>query len=381
MSSDGRAPRVGELKPGATIGILGGGQLGRMLAMAAAKLGLRCHIFSDAPTSPAAEVSSASTVGAYDDYDKLTEFARDVDVVTYEFENVPVATAKHLASGTPVFPPPKALDIAQDRLHEKQFISDLGIAVAPFAAVDDLAGLEAAVARIGTPAILKTRRMGYDGKGQARLRGLEDVADAYDAIGGAPAILEGYVAFAREISVLLVRGRSPSGDGSIVDLAYDAPMNSHKDGILDRSVVPAPISDADQKQALAIAAKIADALDYRGVLAVEMFHVDDGSGGDRLIVNEIAPRVHNSGHWTMDACLVDQFENHIRAVAGWPLGMTTRHSDAEMINLIGDDVEAWRDHLENGTASLHLYGKNEARAGRKMGHINRITPKTEKKSP
>ena len=348
-----------------------------MLALAAAKLGFRCHIYSDAATSPAAEVSSTSTVGAYDDYGKLSEFAREVDVVTYEFENVPVATATHLADSRPVFPPPKALDIAQDRLHEKQFIADLGIAVAPFAAVDDLAGLEHAVSQIGTPAILKTRRLGYDGKGQARLRCRSDIGEAYGAMHGAPAILEGHVTFDREISVLLVRGPAPDGSGSIVDLAYDAPVNTHKNGILDRSVVPAPLSDSDNERALAIAARIADALEYRGVLAVEMFHIQGSAAAEgELIVNEIAPRVHNSGHWTMDACLVDQFENHIRAVAGWPLGTTARHSDAEMINLIGADAAAWQKQLGQGHASLHLYGKNDARPGRKMGHVNRIRPKS-----
>lgn len=377
MSRDRDVLHSVELSPGDTIGILGGGQLGRMLALAAAKLGLRCHIYSDAATSPAAEVSSTSTVGAYDDYEKLSQFAREVDVVTYEFENVPVATAAHLAGSTPVFPPPKALDVAQDRLCEKRFISDLGIAVAPFAAVDSEAGLERAVIEIGAPAILKTRRLGYDGKGQARIQGAGDIGAAYSAMHGAPAILEGHVTFDREISVLLVRGCSPDGDGAIVDLTYDAPVNTHKNGILDRSVVPAPISDGDKQQAVTIAARIADALDYRGVLAVEMFHIQGpGTGDGTLIVNEIAPRVHNSGHWTMDACLVDQFENHIRAVAGWPLGKTVRHSDAEMINLIGADATAWRTHLGNGGTSLHLYGKNDARAGRKMGHVNRITPKS-----
>ena len=377
MSRNRETAPLLELRPGDTIGILGGGQLGRMLALAAAKLGLRCHVYSDAPTSPAAEVSSTSTVGAYDDHERLSQFARNVDVVTYEFENVPVATAAHLANSRPVFPPPIALDVAQDRLCEKQFISDLGIAVAPFAAVEDEASLESAVVDIGTPAILKTRRLGYDGKGQARLRHSGDIRDALSTMQGAPAILEGLVTFDREISVLLVRGQSPDGNGSIVDLTYDAPVNTHKNGILDRSVVPAPLSDADHCHAIAIAARIADALDYRGVLAVEMFHIEGtGTSEGTLIVNEIAPRVHNSGHWTMDACLVDQFENHIRAVAGWPMGKTTRHSDAEMINLIGADATAWRDYLGNGGTSLHLYGKNDARPGRKMGHVNRITPKS-----
>lgn len=367
-----RKPAI--LPPGSTIGVLGGGQLGRMLAMAAAKLGLRCHIYSDAATSPAAEVSSASTTGSYDDLGKLTAFAGTVDVVTYEFENVPVATAQHLAEIKPVFPPPRALEVAQDRLVEKRFVADLGIAVAPFAAVDDDATLAAAVAELGRPAILKTRRLGYDGKGQVRIGSSENLGRALSAIGQAPAILEGLVAFEREISVLMVRGRAGDGSGEMVDIAYDIPVNTHRDGILDRSIVPAPLTAACRERALGIAARIADALDYVGVLAVELFHLG-GSGADDLVVNEIAPRVHNSGHWTMDACLVDQFENHMRAVAGWPLGGTERHSDAEMINLVGGDADRWLEQARTDNLVLHLYGKNEARAGRKMGHVNRIKPK------
>ena len=342
-----------------------------MLALAAAKLGLRCHIYSDAPTSPAAEVSSASTVGSYDDLERLAAFAQNVDVVTYEFENVPVATAEHLTQFRAVYPPPRALEVAQDRLAEKTFISDLGIAVAPFAPVADAATLDVAITNVGLPAILKTRRLGYDGKGQVRLRSRDDADSALAAIGHAPAILEGHIGFEREVSVVLVRGLAGDGSNTVVDVTYDIPLNTHRNGILDRSVVPSPLTERDRAEAVAIAAKIADALDYIGVLAVELFHLPDAEGS-RLMVNEIAPRVHNSGHWTMDACTVDQFENHMRAVVGWPLGSTARHSDAEMINLIGRDVDDLYDHLKDRAASLHIYGKNEARDGRKMGHVNRI---------
>ncbi len=376
MIDDRRRPTLPKpLEPGSTVGILGGGQLGRMLAMAAARLGLRCRIYCDAETSPAAEVSAAATIGAYDNTETLARFAGAVDVVTYEFENVPVETAKFLAAITPVYPPPTALDVAQDRLTEKRFIAGLGIAVAPFAPVDDEHAIDTAAATVGLPAILKTRRLGYDGKGQVRLAAAAELAAARREIGFAPAVLEGVVAFAQEISVILVRGRADIGasssGGGITELAYDVPVNTHKNGILDRSRVPAQISPAKRREALEIASKIARALDYIGVLAVELF--DPGhDAGDALIVNEIAPRVHNSGHWTMDACFADQFENHIRAVAGWPLAPTERHCDVEMRNLIGPDVLHWRELLRQDHTVLHLYGKREARDGRKMGHINTL---------
>ena len=275
-----------------------------------------------------------------------------------------------------VYPPPRALEVAQDRLVEKTFISELGIAVAAFAPVDDAATLNGAIADVGLPAILKTRRLGYDGKGQARLRTSNDADAALSDIGHAAAILEGHIGFEREVSVILVRGLAGDGSDTIAAATYDIPLNTHRDGILDRSVVPAPLSERDREEAVAIAGKIASALDYIGVLAVELFHLSDADGS-HLVVNEIAPRVHNSGHWTMDACTVDQFENHIRAVVGWPLGATTRHSDAEMINLIGRDVDDLYLHLTDRAASLHIYGKNEARDGRKMGHLNRLRPKTD----
>jgi 5-(carboxyamino)imidazole ribonucleotide synthase len=364
MNADVTAP----LQPGSTIGILGGGQLGRMLAMSAAQLGFRCHVYSDVP-GPALDVAHSSTIGAFDDLARIADFARSVDVVTYEFENVPLRAAAAAQEIAPVRPGPKALDVAQDRLTEKTFISKLGIPVAPFAAVGNLSELQAAAERVGLPAILKTRRLGYDGKGQVRLESADALAGAIDEIRGAPAVLEGFVAFQYEVSVLVVR----AVDGAI--RVYDPPINTHRNGILDTSVVPSPLPAAHRKHAEEIASRIALALDYVGVLAVEMFFLGE-TGGASLVVNEIAPRVHNSGHWTMDACTCGQFENHIRAIAGWPLGSTERHSDATMQNLIGDDVAGWREIAGEPGARLHLYGKTEVRPGRKMGHVNRLRPKT-----
>lgn len=372
------------LPPGQTIGILGGGQLGRMLAMAAAKLGLKVHIYTDEENSPAAEVADRTTLARYDDEAALTRFAQDVSVVTYEFENVPVATAQFLERVVPVRPGSSALAVAQDRLREKQFMRDNAIPVAPFAAVNDTASLQAAVAEIGLPAILKTRVLGYDGKGQVRLRDDQAIATACDALANAPAILEGFIPFTSEFSVIAVRGLSAAAgtDSAPVAAFYDCPQNSHENGVLRRSVVPAPIDAETVAEACRIAALILEKLDYVGVLGVEFFHLaNHAQGHPSLLVNEIAPRVHNSGHWTMDACTTGQFENHIRAVAGWPLGPTTRHSDVEMENLIGSEIHAWHALLtaEPG-ASLHVYGKAEARPGRKMGHINRLRPRSEAKS-
>lgn len=356
------------LKPGSIIGILGGGQLGRMLAMSAAELGFKCHVYSDVP-GPALEVAHASTVGAFDDLGKIAEFARGVDVVTYEFENVPLQAAAAAQEIAPVRPGPKALEVAQDRLSEKTFISGLGIPVAPFAAVTNLEDLRAAAAKTGLPAILKTRRLGYDGKGQVRIKNADELAAAIDAIRGAPAVLEGHVAFEYEISVLVVRGI----DGEM--RFYDPPVNTHRNGILDTSVVPSPLSAGQRAHAEKLAGQIAAALDYTGVLGVEMFFLGEAAEPS-FIINEIAPRVHNSGHWTMDACACSQFENHIRAIAGWPLGSTERHSDATMLNLIGDDVADWRKIAAEPGACLHLYGKAEVRPGRKMGHVNQLRPRS-----
>lgn len=357
------------LPPGSTIGILGGGQLGRMLSMAAAKLGLSTHVYCDEPRCPAFDVSAQRMVGDYTDFDRLTAFARTVDAVTYEFENVPVEAARHLAELVPVRPGPRALEVAQDRLVEKQFISELGVQVAPFARVDTAQDLAAALDRFGGPCILKTRRFGYDGKGQVSIAPGDDCAQALAAIGHAPAILEQRLSFACEVSVLVLRGR----DGQT--RFYDIPQNTHSGGILRRSVVPSPLGPEEQDLARKMAQRIAEALDYVGVLAVEMFYMGPGSG-EPLCVNEIASRVHNSGHWTMDACPVSQFENHIRAVAGWPLGSTERHSNVEMVNLIGKDVQAWRELAAEPRTLIHLYGKREPRDGRKMGHVNRLFPKS-----
>lgn len=353
------------LNPGSTVGILGGGQLGRMLALAAARLGLKSHIFCPPGDNPGAHVCDAITLAEYDDAAACMAFAARVDVVTYEFENVPVSCVERMVERVPVRPGIDALRIAQDRLTEKNFLRDLGAAIAPFAAVDDAAGLAQAVKQIGLPAILKTRRLGYDGRGQALLRSASDLTGAWTATGGAAAILEGFVDFEREISVIAARGL----DGAVA--CYDPPENLHRNGILDVSRAPAAISSDLANAAKALAVRIAQALDYVGVIGVEMFILRDGS----LAVNEFAPRVHNSGHWTLDACAVSQFEQHIRAICGWPLGDPSRHSDAEMRNLIGDDVAQWAVHARQAGTCLHLYGKDAPRPGRKMGHVTRLTPK------
>ena len=352
------------LPPGSTIGILGGGQLGRMLAMAAARLGLRCHVYSDA-SGPAFDVAAETTIGAFEDLGHIRAFAERCDVVTYEFENVPLGAAAAAASMRPVRPGPRALEVAQDRLVEKQFVAGLGLPVAPFANVDTRADLDDALATLGTPAILKTCRLGYDGKGQARIADGADPAWALSAIGHRPAILEGLVAFEYEVSVLLVRGL----DGGT--RFYDIPENRHREGILATSTVPSRLPPVAAERARQIAARIAHALDYVGVLAVEMFYLG-ADAAEPILVNELAPRVHNSGHWTIDACTVSQFESHIRAVAGWPLGATGRHSDAVMENLIGHDADHWAALAAEPGTALHLYGKNEARPGRKMGHVTRV---------
>ena len=352
------------LAPGSTVGILGGGQLGRMLALAAARLGLKCHIYAPEDDSPAFQVAAAQTIGTYTDFAALEGFAKSVDVVTYEFENVPGETAAFFESRVALAPSAHALRTAQDRVDEKTFIAGLGIAVAPFAAVDDEAGLEQAIARIGRPSILKTRRFGYDGKGQSKIVGDVAAATAWAEIGKAPAILEGFVAFETEISVIAARG----WDGAIA--VYDVPENVHRDHILHTSTVPADLHPETAQRARAIGGRIIAALDYVGVIGIEMF-----LAGRDIVVNEIAPRVHNSGHWTMDACLVSQFEQHIRAICGWPLGNPERHSDVVVTNLLGDDVHDWQALAREPNSALHLYGKAEARRGRKMGHINRLTPR------
>ncbi len=363
MSTD---PARVPLPPGGVVGILGGGQLGRMLAMAAARLGLRCHVYCPDAERPASHVAEATTVAAYDDTAALDAFAAAVDVVTYEFENVPAETAAYLHRRVPVRPSPEALCVCQDRLREKRFLRDAGIATARFAAVDSRETLIEAIAAIGPPAVLKTRRLGYDGKGQAFLRAAGDAEAAWAAIAGAPAILESFVAFDCEISVIVARGL----DGETV--AYDPARNIHERHILARSIVPAGIPDETAREATRLAGEIVARLDYLGVMGVEMFMTL--AGDVHLSVNELAPRVHNSGHWTLDACAVSQFEQHIRAICGWPLGSTARHHDAVMDNLLGEDAARWRDLAAAAGTSLHLYGKRKMAKGRKMGHATRLYP-------
>ncbi len=348
------------LPPGSCIGILGGGQLGRMLALAAARLGLRCHVFEPAAEACAAAVVERVTRADYADVAALRAFAAGVDVLTYEFENVPLAALDAVEGLVPVRPGRRALAATQDRLDEKAFLTGLGLRTAPYASVEDAGTLAGALARIGTPAILKTRRMGYDGKGQARLRTPADAPAALAAVGGGPAILEGVVAFEREVSVVAARGI----DGAVV--AFDPGENVHRDGILHTTTVPARLAATLAQDAVLIAGRILTALDYVGVIGVELFVAPEG-----LVVNEIAPRVHNSGHWTMDACLIGQFEQHVRAIAGWPLGDGARHSDAVMTNLIGAEVAV---APELTGAAVHVYGKGAARLGRKMGHTTTLTP-------
>jgi 5-(carboxyamino)imidazole ribonucleotide synthase len=363
-----------KLKPGDTIGILGGGQLGRMLALAAARLGLRCNVYSPDPDSPAFDVVQHATCAEYADVAALELFASEVDVVTYEFENVPSATAMILAARRPVLPDPSVLEITQDRLAEKDFVRQLGIATADYADVPSLAALQEAVKTLGLPAVLKTRRFGYDGKGQSIIRDAGDLEAIWSELGTSLAILEQFIPFEREISVVVARG----ADGSVE--CFDVTENEHRDHILKTSRAPARIPDAVAAGAREIATRIANAFDYVGVLAVEMFVVAD-AGGPRLLVNEIAPRVHNSGHWTLDGASVSQFEQHIRAIAGWPLAPVQRHGDVIMTNLIGSDIDDFAQWLTTPGATVHLYGKGPAREGRKMGHVTEVKPRSEPQKP
>ncbi len=347
------------LPPGSTIGILGGGQLGRMLSLAAARLGLRTHIFTPEAGSPASQVSDQTTVAEYTDLKAITDFAKSVDVVTYEFENVPSKTAISAAVAAPIFPPIEALDVAQDRLTEKTFISNTaGVPVAPFYEVNNEFDASRALKVLGGKCVLKTRRLGYDGKGQQIISSEDMCAPAFKALGGVPCIAEQFIPFVREVSV--VGARSPSGQYS----AYPLIENEHRNHILYQSVCPAA---NDSGQAQSYAQSIAETLDYVGVLAVEFFELEDGS----LLVNEIAPRVHNSGHFSMDAGCTDQFELHIRAIAGWPLGNTMPTHVTEMTNLLGEDMTDWETLAGDPDTRLHIYGKADARPGRKMAHINR----------
>ncbi|MDF1585293.1 5-(carboxyamino)imidazole ribonucleotide synthase [Marinimicrococcus flavescens] len=353
------------ITPGGTIGILGGGQLGRMTALAAASLGYRCHVLAPEEHSPAADVSAAFTRAAWDDQAALDAFAEAVDVVTLEFENVPVAVLERLARKVPVRPGPSVLEVTQDRLAEKAFVNRLGIATAPWRPITDEAGIAPALAELGGRGVLKTTRMGYDGKGQALLRGAGDIEAAWRALGPGPLILEGFVEFAMELSVITARG--PDGQ-----MASFVPVeNRHRDHILKTTLAPAPITLGQAQAAVAMAERLTSGLEAVGLIAVEMFLASDG----RLLVNELAPRPHNSGHWTMDACHCSQFEQLVRAVCGLPLGDPTRISDARMENLLGEEADSWREILAEPGARLHLYGKREARPGRKMGHVNRLLPR------
>ncbi len=355
------------LKAGATIGILGGGQLGRMLALAAVPLGFKCHVFAPDRDSCAFEVARQSTCAPYDNEMALNRFARSVDVVTYEFENVPAATAAYLAARKQVLPDPKVLETTQDRLIEKDFVRDLRIATAPYAPVHSAMQLAEGIAAVGLPAVLKTRRLGYDGKGQAKIGKNDEAAAAWRNLKNAPSILEGFVDFDCEVSVVAARSR----EGKVE--CFDVTENEHRDHILKISRAPARIPPALAAEARSIAQRIAKAFDYVGVLAVEMFVVRNGKQR-KLLVNEIAPRVHNSGHWTIDGATVSQFEQHIRAVAGLPLAKPLTLGRSEMTNLIGNEVNEYERWLTVPGASIHLYGKKEARPGRKMAHVTRVWP-------
>lgn len=349
------------LPPGSTIGIIGAGQLGRMIAVAAVQLGYRTHIYAP-DTGPANDASGAFTRAAYDDAGALAAFAASVDVITYEFENLPADPIAAI-TGAPVRPSVASLRVAQDRIEEKRFVEGLGGRCARWAPVASRADLDAAIATVGCPAILKTTRFGYDGKGQARLASPDDADAAWEALAGAPAVLEGFVEFSHEFSILLARGP----DGASVQ--YPPPHNVHVGGILATSTIPAPAAIVAQwTEAVALAGRIADALDHVGMLTCEFFASAQGP-----VFNEMAPRVHNSGHWTIEGASTSQFENHVRAICGLPLGPTSVTADrVEMENLIGEDANRWAEILADPAAHLHLYGKREVRDGRKMGHVTRV---------
>ena len=335
--------------------------------MSAANLGLTCHIYCNEERAPAFEVAAHQTVGKYDDEAALREFAKSVDVATLEFENVPAAALVAVSNDTPVYPPTYAVEVSQDRLAEKQFAEKLGIGVAPFREVNSLEQLEAAVDELGRPGLLKTRRLGYDGKGQVKITDDTSLEEAHASLGGAAALYEKFIDFECEVSVVAVRGQ----DGET--RFYDPSENRHENQILAETRIPARVPDGVARDATDIASRIVNDLDYCGVLCVELFYGGEQAAAP-LIVNEIAPRVHNSGHWTIDACSVSQFENHIRAVAGWPLGACARHADALMRNLIGADAEKWLELAHEENASIHLYGKRQIRPGRKMGHVTWLRP-------
>ena len=352
------------LEPGSKIGILGGGQLGRMLAVAATRLGFKSHIFEPAKNSPASQVSFQVSTASYEDEKALIEFAKDVDVITYEFENIPTSALDILEKIVPIRPGREALRISQDRIIEKDFLSDLGLKTAPYQLVGDLSSLQTASKNIGFPAILKTTRLGYDGKGQVRLSENSNLEEEYRKLENHSLVYEGFVDFEFEVSVIAARNLS----GQVA--CYDPGQNIHVNGILHTTTVPSQLNSKQTIDAVLIASKILESLNYIGVLGVELFHTKAG-----LIVNEIAPRVHNSGHWTQNGCSIDQFEQHIRAITGWPLGDGKRHTNVVMENLIGDEIKRAATLARDGNISLHLYGKNDIKPGRKMGHFNLVREK------
>ncbi|HUH83855.1 MAG TPA: 5-(carboxyamino)imidazole ribonucleotide synthase [Stellaceae bacterium] len=353
------------IAPGATIGILGGGQLGRMTALAAAELGYRTHVFCPEGDSPAKQVTALATTAPYDDRAALARFAAAVDVVTFEFENVPADTAEVLAGRKPVRPAPNALRIAQDRLKEKDFLRSIDVATTPYREVASADALARAARDLGPGSVLKTVRGGYDGKGQQTIRADGDLAAAWAALGAGTGILESFVRFTCEISVIVARGL----DGEMA--TYVPVENRHVHHILDTTIAPARVTAEVAGRAEAVARHVAERLDLVGVLGVEMFVTETGE----VLVNELAPRPHNSGHWTIDACRTSQFEQLVRAICGLPLGSPERHSDAVMKNLIGADVEKWRNFINEPGAKLHLYGKGAPLPGRKMGHVTRLMPR------
>ncbi|GGA08491.1 5-(carboxyamino)imidazole ribonucleotide synthase [Neptunicoccus cionae] len=350
------------LQTGATIGILGGGQLGRMLSVAASRLGFKTHIFEPGANPPAGHVADRVTTAPYEDADALRSFAQSVDVITYEFENIPAEALDLIETIRPVLPNRRALATSQDRIVEKEFLTSLGLKCAPYANVETAEDLTAAVEKVGVPSILKTRRFGYDGKGQVRLKDSTNPTSAWQELGETPCVLEGFIDFTHEVSVIGARAQ----DGAVT--CFDPGENVHRDGILHTTTLPAKLNRSQHTDAIILTGQILNALDYVGVMGVELFVTPHG-----LIVNEIAPRVHNSGHWTQNGCVIDQFEQHIRAVAGWPLGDGKRHSNVVMTNLIGEEVNDVATLSQDSSVGLHLYGKAEAKPGRKMGHVNKIT--------
>ncbi len=344
--------------PGSTIGIVGGGQLGRMLARAASRMGYKTHIYTPEKDSPASHVATKTTIGAYRETTALRDFAQSVDVITFEFENIPAETLEMLDTITAVRPKPSVLFTTRHRLREKEFIRAQGIATAPFASVSNADELAAAIQAIGVPSVLKTCEMGYDGKGQVVIKSAEDAQKAWTSLGKSECILEGFIDFSAEASIIVAR--SALGEAR----CYPLVENIHRNHILHRTIAPAPFIDSHQVEATRIAKTLAEALDVVGLLAVELFVTKNG-----LLVNELAPRPHNSGHWTIEGAPTAQFEQHIRAICGWALGDTTAHRPCEMINLLGDEWKQWEAYAKNPEAHVHLYGKTESRPGRKMGHV------------